>query len=147
MAKSRKEAMRAEWAANLADLRRRWLIFTGKRVNTDNYQELLRQHVVPWGCRTYHDGLFFRFSTGLHRKNHPVADGGILVSGGLALYIFAGLQPTQIANRCICRQKSRLRLTQTYCPMSVHCRRIWPASSGIHLQNLPLIPQLPLSRG
>jgi hypothetical protein len=31
--------MRAEWPADLADLRRRWLIFAGERVNTDNYQE------------------------------------------------------------------------------------------------------------
>jgi hypothetical protein len=47
-AKRRKEQMRAEWAADLADLRRWRPVFAGERVNADISQELLRQNVVPW---------------------------------------------------------------------------------------------------
>ncbi len=40
--------MRAEQAADLADLRHQRPVFAGEHVNADIYQELLRQHVVPW---------------------------------------------------------------------------------------------------
>jgi hypothetical protein len=45
----------ANLAADLADLCCRWLLFAGKHVNTE---ELLRQHVVPWGQRPYPDGKY-----------------------------------------------------------------------------------------
>ncbi len=48
LALRRKEPMRAECAADLADLRRRRPVFAGERVNADISQELLRQNVVPW---------------------------------------------------------------------------------------------------
>ncbi len=44
-----KKVIPAEWAADVADLGRRWSIFTREYVNTNVYQELLRQHVFPWG--------------------------------------------------------------------------------------------------
>jgi hypothetical protein len=40
--------MQAEWVADLADLHCRRPISNSERVNADIYQELLRQHVVPW---------------------------------------------------------------------------------------------------
>jgi hypothetical protein len=52
MAERRKEPMQVEWAADLADLRRRRPVFAGERVNADISQELLRQDVVPRGQRT-----------------------------------------------------------------------------------------------
>ncbi len=55
LAMGRKEAILAEWAANLANLRCRLPVFTGERINAHVYQPLLRQHVVPWGQRTYCD--------------------------------------------------------------------------------------------
>jgi hypothetical protein len=51
MAERRIEPIRAEWAADLADLRRRRPISAGERENADIYQELFRQDVVPRGRR------------------------------------------------------------------------------------------------
>jgi hypothetical protein len=69
-----------------ADLCRQWLVFASTSVNADIYQELLRQHVVPRtkGHILMENTSLCRFSVRLHRKNHPAAIGGILVSGGLA---------------------------------------------------------------
>jgi hypothetical protein len=33
-------------------------VFAGERVNADFYQELLRQHVVPWVQKLYPDGKY-----------------------------------------------------------------------------------------
>jgi hypothetical protein len=68
MAKGQKEAMQAEWVADLTDLCCRWQAFSGEHVNADIYQELLRQHVDPWVQTTFpgKNSSFGRFSIGLH---------------------------------------------------------------------------------
>jgi hypothetical protein len=41
--------------AGLTDLGHSWLLSTDEQVNSDIYQELLRQDVVPWVKRMYTD--------------------------------------------------------------------------------------------
>jgi hypothetical protein len=45
MAKGWKKAIPAECAADMADLGRRWSVIAGKRVNANDYHEVLRWHV------------------------------------------------------------------------------------------------------
>jgi hypothetical protein len=68
-------------------------VTASKHVNTNLYQEFLRQHVVPWVQRTYlSEYMSFRgFSTGPHCQDYPAVVGRILESGGLDA-IFAELE-------------------------------------------------------
>ncbi len=47
MVTGRKEAILSEWAAGIMELGHQLQVFAGRRVNTNIYQEFLRQHVVP----------------------------------------------------------------------------------------------------
>jgi hypothetical protein len=40
-------------AADFVDLGRCWLVFASEHVNADVYQELFRQHLIPWIQKTY----------------------------------------------------------------------------------------------
>jgi hypothetical protein len=56
---------------------------------------ILLSHLGAEGHILTENTSLSRFSAGLHSKNHPVAVGGILVSGGLAA-IFAKLEPARL---------------------------------------------------
>jgi hypothetical protein len=51
--RGRKEAIPAEWAADILDLGSQRPVFSGKHLNADVYQELLRQHVFLVVQRMY----------------------------------------------------------------------------------------------
>ncbi len=91
--KRRKEAIPTEWMADIADLGSQSLIFDGERLNTNVFQELLWQHVVPLVQRTYpgRKASYGSISTGPHCQDHSAVVGGILDSGRMAA-IFAGLE-------------------------------------------------------
>ncbi len=57
-AKELKEAILAEWGADIVDLRCRLPVSACKRVNADVYQELLRQHVTDCALRMFPDGKY-----------------------------------------------------------------------------------------
>ncbi len=86
---------------------------------------------------------FGGFSAGLRHQNHPATVGGILITSGLATIFtrleFAGL----LYLMRLAGEIPGFDLHKSSCPVSVHHHRIGPASSGIYLQNMLLIPLPP----
>ncbi len=75
MGKVRKEAIHTEWAADIADLGNQRI--AGGPLNAVIYQELLRQHLVPWVKRTYpgRKHLIQRICTDPQRQDLPAIEG------------------------------------------------------------------------
>jgi hypothetical protein len=85
---------------------------------------------------------FCGFSTSLHCKNHTAAVSGIPVSGGLAA-IFAELEPAQLQHQvCFAGKSPSCVSLKSYCPTSVHPRRIGPESDSIYPQNIGFLRQM-----
>jgi hypothetical protein len=118
MEKQWKEAMRAEWATELADLCCRWLVFTGEHVNADIYQELLRQHVVRWGWRLYPD-IKYIFLQIQHQPTSQKPPSGCWRNSGfwqIGCYICQTWTRLTSLSSAFCRLNPRLRLTQIWLP-------------------------------
>ncbi len=134
----RQKEPKAEWAADLVDLRHWRPVFPSECVNADIYQELLRQHVVSQakGCSLMENTSFWGFSSGLCRPNHLAAVGRILVFSGLAAICarleFAGLRHQA---RFAGKSPSYASL-ESYRPTSTHCLGIGPESGGPDPQNI-----------
>jgi hypothetical protein len=94
MEKGWKKGIPAEWAADISDLGRQWLVFASERVNANIYQELWDSVFSPRSRgRILREILSFGgFGAGPHRYNRPAAVYRILDSGRLAA-IFPGLEP------------------------------------------------------
>ncbi len=106
----------------------------------------LQSHLGAEGHILTENTSLSRFSAGLHSKNHPVAVGGILVSGGLAA-IFAKQESARLRYPTRFAGKSQgYTSVKSGRPTSVHQRGIGLASGSIYPQNMPLIPPLTLSR-
>ncbi len=88
---------------------------------------------------------FSGFGTSPHYQDHPPVVGGILDSGGLAA-IFARLEPAGLLYLVhSAGESSSDALCHSGHPPPIHCHGMGLASGGIHPQDLPLIPPLPVS--
>jgi hypothetical protein len=102
----------------------------------------LRQHSVSWVQRIYpgEKYAFQRIQRGPAPLKPASAIGGISLFGGLAA-IFAGLEFAGLLYITRFAGKSPgYASLKSGRPISVHRRGMWPASGGIYLQNMPLIP-------
>jgi hypothetical protein len=110
----RKEPMRAEWAADLADLRHRRPVSrrqTCKRRHLSRAFETACGPLGPEGRSLMENSPFGGFSAGLRRLNQLAAVGGILDLGGLATHICQTWICWTFQPAASCGQKVRLRLT------------------------------------
>ncbi len=108
---------------------------------------VLRQHVVPWGCRTYPGCLFSDSAPAYTAKTTQWLMAEFWFLADWPYTYLLDLNPPELLTAAFAGKSPGYASHKPYCPMSVHRHRIWPASGGIQLQNLPLIPPLLLSRG
>jgi hypothetical protein len=106
--------------------------FCSEQVNSDMYQEVLRQYVIPWGPDDIYPDekyVFRQVNSGSHCQDH------LLDSGGLAS-TFIGPEPTELLYlKCFAGKSHFAASGQSDHPTSVHRHGIGPASSsGIHPQ-------------
>jgi hypothetical protein len=130
--------------AGLADFHHQKTVSGGEQVNTDVYQELLSQHMVPWARRHIltESMPFGRFSAGPHCQDQQAVVGGILDSGGLAA-LLTGLEPELPYLECFA-DKDQMALH----PLHLSIAKEWDFASGtLHPQGpLPLILPPAVSR-
>jgi hypothetical protein len=85
------------------------------RVNTDIYQDILRQHMVPWVQRTNPDSkicLPAGFITGPHCKDHLAnldREHGRILDPCRLVSIVAGSEPAGLFNQSVLQEKVLLR--------------------------------------
>ncbi len=128
--------------AGFADLGRQSLVSADKRSMLTSTKSFLDSMWSLWsrGCILTENTSSSRFSTGPYHQDHLTVLGGILDSGGwAATYIRQTWTQWTSLSGVFSRWKSGDASCQSGCPTQVHRRRMGQASSGRHLQELPLI--------